>query len=271
MGRKSFFSEGHPVVVAHRGASGTHPENTLEAFSAAFRAGAEAVELDVRLTSDGAAVAFHDPDVSRTTGAEGQIHTLTLADVKRLDASAGTGPRTRVPTLREVLDLASGRGGVMLEMKNIPGEPGFDPTGEGAVEAALDALATFDGPALIASFNPRSIERCRSHSTQIPTGFLATAAMDPAIALRYVKELGHEWVLPHVAALSAAGEPFVETAHAAGVRVGTWVVDEARQMESLFSWGVDAIATNLPEVGVAVRNAFIARGGTGGRLPFGVP
>jgi len=259
MGRKPFFSEERPVVVAHRGASGTRPENTLEAFSAAFKAGAEAVELDVRLTSDGVAVAFHDADVSRTTGADGQVHALKLADLKKLDASGGTGPRAEVPTLEEVLDLASGRGGVMLEMKNIPGEPGFDPTAEGAVEAALEALATFDGPALIASFNPRSIERCRHHSTEIPTGFLATAAMDPAIALRYVKEIGHEWVLPNVAALWSAGEPFVESAHAAGVRVGTWVVDEAKRMETLFSWGVDAIATNLPEVAVPVRNAFEAR------------
>jgi len=263
MGRRSFFSGDHPVVVAHRGASGTHPENTLEAFSAAFKAGAEAVELDVRLTSDGVAVAFHDPDVSRTTGAEGQIHAMKLADLKRLDASAGLGPRTEVPTLREVLDLASGRGGVMLEMKNIPGEPGFDPTEEGAVEAALEALETFEGPALIASFNPRSIERCRercrNHSDQIPSGFLATAAMDPAIALRYAKEVGHEWVLPNVTALWSAGQPFVEGAHSAGVRVGTWVVDEARRMETLFSWGVDAIATNLPEVAVPVRDAFRAR------------
>jgi len=259
MGRKSFFSEDHPVVVAHRGASGTHPENTLGAFSAAFKAGAEAVELDVRLTSDGVAVAFHDPDVSRTTGGEGQIHALKLADLKRLDASAGAGPRTEVPTLKEVLDLASGRGGVMLEMKNIPGEPGFDPTGEGAVEAALEALATFEGPALMASFNPRSIERCRNHSAQIPTGFLATAAMDPAIALRYAEEVGHEWVLPNVAALWSAGRSFVEGAHGAGVRVGTWVVDEAKRMETLFSWGVDAIATSLPEVAVPIRNAFRAR------------
>ena len=259
MGRRSPFSEDFPVVVAHRGASGTHPENTLEAFSAAFRAGAEAVELDVRLTSDGVAVAFHDPDVARTTGAEGMIHAMKLADIRKLDASAGAGPRTTVPTLKEVLDLASGRGGVMLEIKNIPGEPGFDPVAEGAVEAALEALETFGGPALIASFNPRSIERCRDHSASVPTGFLATAAMDPAIALRYAKEIGHEWVMPNSAALWSAGESFVSVAHAADVRVGTWVVDDARRMEMLFSWGVDAIATNLPEVAVPVRNAFKAR------------
>lgn len=238
-----------------------NPENTLEAFSAAFRAGAEAVELDVRLTSDGVAVVFHDADLGRTTGAEGQVHAMTLVELRKLDASAGSGRRTTIPTLQEVLDLASGRGGVMLEIKNIPGEPGFDPVAEGAVEAALEALETFDGPALIASFNPRSIERCRDHSATVPTGFLATAAMDPAIALRYAKEIGHEWVIPNVAALWSAGESFVSVAHEAGVRVGTWVVDDARRMETLFSWGVDAIATNLPEVAVPVRNAFRDRSG----------
>lgn len=256
MGRKSFFPESFPLVVGHRGASGTLPENTLDAFAAAFHAGAEAVELDVRVTSDGVGVVIHDADVSRTTNGQGFVHAMSLEDMKRLDASSGAGVRMEVPTLEEVLRLAHGRGGVMFEIKNIPGEPGFDPVREAAVDAVIEALQEVEVPALVASFNPRAIERCRERSKDIPTGFLATAAMDPEGALRYATEIGHEWVLPNVAALWSVGRPFIERAHAAGVNVGTWVEDDAARMETLLSWGVDALATNLPEVAVRVRRGL---------------
>ena len=80
-------------MVAHRGASSTYPENTLEAFEGAIAAGADAVELDVRLTADGIPVVMHDLDVAATTDGHGFVHTMTLADLKRLDASGGRGRR----------------------------------------------------------------------------------------------------------------------------------------------------------------------------------
>src|SRR6266545_4718053 len=128
----------------HRGASATFAENTLESFAAAIDSGAQAVELDVRLSADGVAVVMHDPDVSRCTDGAGLVHELTVAELKQLDASRGTGERAAVPTLREVLDLCSGRIGVDLEIKNIPGEPAFDSPREAAVEALLPA-----GPELV--------------------------------------------------------------------------------------------------------------------------
>src|SRR5439155_21593183 len=90
-----------PSVVAHRGASLAYPENTVEAFEGAIAAGADVVELDVRLTADGVPVILHDLDVGATTDGTGFVHTWTLADVKRLDASGGRGSRAEVPTLRE--------------------------------------------------------------------------------------------------------------------------------------------------------------------------
>src|SRR6185312_5605525 len=105
--------DAHPVI-AHRGASGYAPENTLPAFELAVRQGADALELDVRLTMDGAAVVIHDATLDRTTGLTGPVRARTLAELRLADAGlrftpdgGGTLPfrdqGTRIPTLAEVL------------------------------------------------------------------------------------------------------------------------------------------------------------------------
>jgi len=251
-----------PVIVAHRGASSTHPENTLEAFRAALDAGARIVELDVRLTADGVPVVLHDADVSRTTDGRGLVHELTFSQVKRLNAAPGRDGGAEVPALSDVLALVSGRGGVNLEIKNIPGDPGYDGGREAVVEAALRQLgeAEFDGPVLVSSFNPASIERCRALDPDVPTGSLSAGTIAPAEALAYVRRAGHDFVLPHVSALLAAGEGFVREAHAAKVRVGTWTVDDPDLLGTLLSWGVDAVATNDPAMGAGVLAEFVRVG-----------
>jgi glycerophosphoryl diester phosphodiesterase len=258
MAASDFPPELLPLVVAHRGASATFPENTLESFAAAVEAGAQAVEFDVRLSADRVPVVVHDPDVSRRTDGAGFVHELTVAELKRLDAGGGGEPRTEIPTLREALDLLSGRVGVDIEIKNIPGEPAFDSPDEAVVAATLRELdaAAFSGPVLVSSFNWLSIERSRELAPDVPTGFLTIAAMDPFAAIVYAREAGHGWVLPQADAVRAAGGGFVEEAHGAGIRVGTWVADEEGPMAGLFQLGVDAVATNDPALGVRVRSGF---------------
>ncbi len=245
-------------MVAHRGASSTHPENTLESFDAALSAGAQMVELDVRLTADGVPVVLHDPDVSRTTDGVGLVHELTFAQVRGLNAGVLMGRTASVPSLNDVLELVCGRGGVNLEVKNVPGEPGFDPGREAVLEAVLEEIgrAGFVGPVLVSSFNPTSIRRSRELAPEVPTGFLTPAAVDPAAALADVLGAGHDFVLPNVVALLAAGARFVGEAHRAGIRVGTWTVDDPARMRELFAWGVDAVATNDPGAAVRVRAEF---------------
>ncbi len=242
-----------PVVVAHRGASATHPENTLPAFEAALAAGAPLVELDVRLSADGVPVVVHDPEVSRTTDGAGWVHELTLEDLRSLNAGTADRP-AQIPTLDEVLRAVSGRGGVALEIKNVPGEPAYEQDRERIVDATLAALETadFDGPGLVLSFNPRSIAAVRRLAPAVPTGFLTTRALDPDEALALALEGGHAFVLPSVDALRRVGGPFVRRAHSAGVRVGTWTVDEPDAIRAALDWGVDAIASNDPETALAV-------------------
>jgi glycerophosphoryl diester phosphodiesterase len=245
------------LIVAHRGASSEQPENTLAAFEAALVAGADVVELDVRLTADGVPVVLHDPDVSATTDGRGLVHELTFAEVKRLDASGGRGSRQEVPALAEVLELI-GRleGAVDLEIKNLPGEPAFDSPQEAVLLATLEALeaGSFPREALVSSFNWLTIERSKELAPDIPTGFLTVAAIDPRAALVYVTQHGHEFVLPQTPALLGAGEEFVREARAEGVRVGTWVADDEDLLTRLFAWGVDAVATNDPGRAIALRD-----------------
>jgi glycerophosphoryl diester phosphodiesterase len=251
------------LVVAHRGASAEEPENTLAAFDAAAREGADAVELDVRLTTDGVPVVLHDADVGSTTDGRGLVHTLTVAEVKRLDASGGRGPRQEVPTLAEALEVIGRYDGVAadLEIKNLPGEPAYDSPREAVLEATLDALGTsgFGGPVLVSSFNWITIERSKEVVPEVATGFLTIAPIDPHAALVYARQAGHDFVLPQWPALLAAGEPFVEQARAEGVRVGTWTVDREPDLETLFGWRVDAVASNVPALAVRVRDRVAGR------------
>ncbi len=107
--------------IAHRGASGTFPENTLSAFRAAIDAGADMCELDVQLTRDGTVVVIHDDTVDRTTDGNGEVAELTLEEIKRLDAGAkfkgGALKDERIPTLDEVFALTTGKCGLNIELK----------------------------------------------------------------------------------------------------------------------------------------------------------
>lgn len=256
MGGAEIPEQSWPLVVAHRGASAAYPENTLPAFEGAIDAGADLVELDVRLTADGVPVIMHDVDVSTTTDGEGFVHQLSLAEVRDLDASGGRTDRVGVPTLEEALDLLAGRVGVNVEIKNLPGEPSFDSPAEAAAEAVVATLLgrAFPGPTLVSSFNWLSIERVRTLDGEIPTGFLTTAAIDPGAALVYARSAGHTHVLPQAPAVDAAGRGFVRQVHEAGLRLGTWTVDDPEAIERLFSWGVDAVATNDPAAAVPIRD-----------------
>ncbi|MEX0991576.1 MAG: glycerophosphodiester phosphodiesterase [Actinomycetota bacterium] len=242
-------------MVAHRGASSTHAENTLSALEAAVAAGAQAVELDVRLTADGVPVVIHDPDVSRVSEGEGLVAEMTFQQVRALDVSRGLHGPAEVPSLSEVLAALSGRAAAVIEIKNWPQQPGFDPD-HGQVEAVIRELddAGFSGPVLLASFNWASVDRARVLAPGMPTGLLSVSGVaDPGLALERAGEGGHAFVLPHVSDLVAEGPAFVGSAHEAGVRVGTWVVDEENAVRTLFSWGVDAVATDDPAMAVALR------------------
>jgi glycerophosphoryl diester phosphodiesterase len=248
-----FPEDAFPVIVAHRGASSTHPENTLASFEEALRLGARIVELDVRLTRDRVAIVMHDATVDRTTDGSGRVADLTAAEIAALHA--GTAELSQgVPTLAEVLDLASGRAAVALEIKNLPGEPAFEADRESIVEATHAELrrTAFVGPVLVVSFNPAALAASKALAPGVPTGFLTTEVVPPLEALAHAERAGHDMVLPGTRSLVPAGPGFVERAHAAGLRVGTWTADDPDEVRMLLDRGVDAVASNDPAMALAV-------------------
>ena len=238
-----------PLVVAHRGASLEHPENTIEAFEAAIDLGADAVEFDVRMTADGHAVVMHDPDVSRTTDGQGLVSEMTLEEIRALG----------VPTVEEVLRCLSGRAAADIEIKNLPGEPDYAPDREAAVDATLAALdsVSFSGQVIVSSFSPASIAHSRSLRPEVPTGLLTEYEVDAEEALTQARDHGHPWVLPFVLKVLEAGDGFAERVHAAGALLGVWIADDPETARKLFQLGADAVATNDPRAIVPVRDSMV--------------
>jgi glycerophosphoryl diester phosphodiesterase len=253
MSERPFSQAVSRLIVAHRGASAELPENTVAAFDRAVEVGAPAVEFDVRMTADGRAVVMHDADVDRTTNGSGLVRDLTLDDVRSLRIEGADGSTHAVPTLHDALASLSGRAAVDVEIKNIPGEPDFDPERQAAVEAlhaALDDVA-FVGPVIVSSFNPLAIAASRALRPEVPTGLLTEYSVDTPAALAYASAEGHPWVLPFVGKVREAGEAFPRAVHEDGLLLGTWLTDDPAEAVAMFRSGVDAVATNDPRAVLA--------------------
>ena len=252
-------------MVAHRGASAVEAENTLRAFEVAVEAGADAVEFDVRMTADDVAVVVHDADVTRTTDGRGPVSSMQLAEVRRLRIAARDGSLTGIPTLEETLAFLTGKAAIDIELKNIPGEPDYEPERQRAAEATLEALhrIAFVGPVMVSSFNPLAIAAVRRSAPGVATGLLTSFGVDASAALEFARTEGHGWVLPYVERVRAAGDGFAASVHDAGLRLGTWLTDDPAEAVELFRGGIDAVATNDPAAVVAARREAFSdeRGG----------
>jgi glycerophosphoryl diester phosphodiesterase len=232
MSQSPWVAESTPYVVAHRGASKAERENTVAAFTAARRLGADGVELDVRLAAGGALVVHHDP---------------TLAGGRPVTDVPPAQMPSEVPSLVEALDACDGLL-VDVELKNQPDEVGFDPDGR-LVDAVARVLDGYD-PArmLVSSFHPSTLDQFRARSPLVSTGALSVGVLDPAA----VRVRGHDAVHPHHRSVTAR---MVERAHAEGLAVLVWTVDRPSRMRRLAALGVDAIITNVPDVAIATLRA----------------
>jgi len=239
---RRFGEQDAPAIVAHRGASATHPENTLPAFRAAIDIGAPFVEFDVRLSSDGVPVVIHDASLDRTTEGTGPVWERSAAELSRLS----------VPPLAQVLELTSGRCGILVEIK-LPRGAGSDggPTA-GAAVAELERNG-FDGPVVVISFDPGSIDVARASGLEISTGFLFGEHVGFGDALQHAAAHGHDVVLPGSRALDAADHDAIERAHGSGTRVITWTIDDPGDVDRYLDLGVDGIASNDPAMALSVR------------------
>jgi glycerophosphoryl diester phosphodiesterase len=220
---------GATAVQAHRGspdpATGI-AENTLDAFRRARHLGAQGIELDVRRTVDGALAVHHDPVVP---GA-GTVGGLRAADLP-----------AHVPLLPDVLaacpDLI-----VNIEIKNLPGEPDFDPAERVARDVAELVMACGRASTVVvSSFWPASLEAVRLTHADLATGLLVASWFDPALAVAAAVERGCTALHPHVDLVDAA---LVTQAHGAGLSVAAWTVNGAPRLAAVASAGVDTVITD---------------------------
>lgn len=213
------------TVVAHRGASAHAPENTLAAFELAADLGADWVELDVRATADGALAVHHDAHLP-----DGRA----VADVAAADLPSS------VPLLDAAL-AACGAMGVNVEIKSSRDEPGFDET-RSLARPTLAAIAAWGGTVIVSSFDPAMVDRVLELDAAVPTAQLTFLLDRPADAVvERIAGRGHRWWHPHHATLDAGA---IAAAHATGLGVNTWTVDDAARIAELAAWGVDGVVTN---------------------------
>ncbi len=156
--------------IAHRGLHDSKVgriENTLSAFDAAARAGFP-MEMDVHLSADGVVYVFHDDALDRLTTGAGPVEGRTMAELKAIPM---VGTEDRIPTLREVLDLVGGRTGLVIEIKSY-----FTERQRDLVEATARELATYGGPVVVESFDPRQIQDLAEIAPELPRGIVADDA-----------------------------------------------------------------------------------------------
>jgi len=219
-------------VLAHRGASKARRENTIGAFRLAAELGSDAVELDVRRTSDGQLVVHHD---------------ARLADGRAIvDVSAADLP-SHIPDLNAALDACSGMW-VNVEIKNDPLDPDFDPT-DSIADRTVAALSQRgeDDRWLISSFRLETVDRCKGLIAEIRTAWLVTEVPDDVVATMVSR--GHTALHPKVTTL---GRSHIDVCHGAGIEVNTWTCDDPQRMAELIEWGIDGICTNVPNVAIEV-------------------
>ena len=261
-----------PLVIAHRGASGFAPENTLAAFKLALALGADGVEMDVQLSADGHPVVMHDVRVNRTTNGAGTVSRLTLDQLESLDAgswferrlmrrprrrtmarsiSAEVGggfqsfSHERVPTLEAVLSLLAGAGleRIYVELKSTPA------TRQPLLEAVLSLVKMFG---LERSVTLLSFDHAIVRSAKEISGGIRTAATFPAggrrlISTRSIVRAAEHASVDEVALhFGLATRRSVESFHEHGLSVSGWTANSKLAMRRLVACRVDSIMTNFP-------------------------
>lgn len=238
-------------ILAHRGASGYAPENTLEAFALAAQLGADGVELDVHLSSDGEIVVIHDERVDRTTNGIGLVSEMTLSQLKALNACNGMGGLTAhntIPTLREVYELLSPTG-LMINTEIKTDALLYDGICEKLT--ALEKETGMEGRIIYSSFNHNTILEMKKVNPDAKTGLLYVEAL--ANPWAYAKSIGADALHPDK--FSTLNYPeIMEICNQQGIETNIWTVNTAEDLEFLMRHGATSVITNYPALALAIRS-----------------
>lgn len=246
-----------PIIFAHRGASMYAPENTIEAFQLALQQGAEAIELDAKLTQDGEIVVIHDQTLERTTSGAGKVREYTLEQIRQLDAGSFfdlSFHHARVPALEEVLETFGKKIYINIELTNYASI--YDELPEKV--AALIQKMGLEDYVLCSSFNPIALQRIKRLLPQIPIGLLTMRGSFGALARSlFTKTISFQSLHPEK---SDVTYKLLNTWQKRNKKIFVYTVNEASEMEKLFRMGVDGIFTDDPLKALEIRAAVIGKG-----------
>jgi glycerophosphoryl diester phosphodiesterase len=216
------------LILGHRGASKAHPENTLEAFAAAYEGGAQGLEFDVRADVNGVPVLSHDRSLERRAGDPRNVDELTVEELKTLDMGQGY----RMPTLAETLELCGGRGFLDIEVKQA-----------GIEQAVLNDLSGYRGAWAISSFDWSSLAAFRKLDRNVELWSLAMQFNDALFDT--ARQIAAKGVAMHHSQLN---ESSVASCREKGLGVLAWTVNDAGEAQRLADLGIDALCTDVPEL-----------------------
>lgn len=233
----------HPLIIAHRGASGEAPENTLAAIERALSLDVDFIEFDVRITADGVPIAIHDENVSRTTNTLNTlpIEKMSLAEIRSHDVGEWFGPQfkgQKIPTLDEILKLDRGRCGLMIEIKK-----GLHPakeTGSIIYKTLVANNIQKENQVLVGSFDTEIL------STMVDLGCpldLIGIAEDHST----IQEMAKLPLKKMAICQSLLQETLIQQLSGNGVETWTFTVDEPHEAHQLHRLGVKGIITNHPQ------------------------
>ena len=236
---KMLFENKKVLCIAHRGAYAYAPENTLKSFKMAIEMKADMIELDVHLTKDKQVVVLHDDTIDRTSDGNGYVWDYTLEDLKKFDFGEGE----KIPTLAEVFELAKGKVGVNVEIKQYNME-----------KEIVDVIRRYnmENDVIISSFLHPTLVNIKNLDPVLKTALLFTAR--PVNVVRLAKEARAEFLHPY---LETTDEILVKEAISAGIGVNVWTVDEEEDIERIIKMGVTGIITDVPDTCIEIRERLM--------------
>jgi len=241
-----------PLVIAHRGASGLAPENTLAAFQKAIEIGVDRIEMDLRQTLDGEVVVLHDKTIVRTSNGWGSVRKLPLSRLKRYSAGSWFHHEfsaERIPTFREVLELVDGRATLLLEVKD--GSPYHHGIERRIIELVNEYQA--NDWCIVQSFNDRILNNFRklpefhADMQKLFAAFIPVAPFYGGSKFTYKRLRRYDFAQEVNINRRYVNPRVVRKVHAMGKKVNVWTVNDSESLEKFVKWGVDGIITDYPD------------------------
>lgn len=240
-------------TIAHRGASGYAPENTIPAFELAMNMGTDYIELDIQLTKDRVPVVIHDETINRTTNGTGYVKNFTLEELSKLDAGSWFNEQypmfardqyagLRIPTLEEVFETFGKDVDYMIEIK----DPTLNPNIETILNEQIEKYNLSDYVS-VHSFSETSLRRLHSINPEIPlyqiVWYNIPVYKIPESYINRVKTYA-VGISPNFQRINSS---YVAQVKNAGLKVFPYTVNYQVNMDKAVIWGVDGVHTNFPD------------------------